>query len=183
MCDSLIAISVDIKFALSAIKAVITYDIDAISIDIGIAIKFRQEPVVVEWLKILRYFMLAAIDPQTCSTDRIETIISLLAVGGLFIIVWLIVDCAFKLIALNSEFKSSALGRDGQIRLDEFAIRSNIHIAVARWYLDSKARQFGGLRELDDVGDTVYLFGEGRRAFLRQQMALLEEQPTDRVSK
>ena len=127
--------------------------------------------------------MLAAIDPQSCDAlDRITTIISLFMVGGLFIVVWLAVDGAFKLIALNSEFKSSALGRDGLIRLDEFAIRSNIHIAVARWYLESKARQFGGLREVDELGDTVYLFGEGRRAFLRQQMALLEEQPTNKAS-
>ena len=85
-------------------------------------------------------------------------------------------------MGLNSEFKSSALGRDGQIRLDEFAIRSNIHIVIARWYLDSKARQFGGLREVDELGDRCYLFGESRRAFLRRQMALLEEKPTNKAS-
>jgi hypothetical protein len=120
-------------------------------------------------------FMLLAIDPQSCDAlDRITTIISLCMVGGLFIVVWLVVSATFKLIELNSEFRSGALGRDGQIRLDEFAIRSNIHIVIARWYLNSKARQFGGLRELDELGDTLYLFGEGRRAFLRQQMALLD---------
>lgn len=39
--------------------------------------------------------------------------------------------------------------------------------------LNSKARQFEGLLEIDDVGDPVYLFGEPKRSFLRSQIALL----------
>ncbi len=97
----------------------------------------------------------------------------LCATVGFFISLWLAVDGSMKLSCMNSEFRSGALGRNGQIRLDEFAIRSDVHIAIARWYLNSKARQLGGLREVDDVGESVYLFGEAKRNFLRFQMALL----------
>ncbi len=33
------------------------------------------------------------------------------------------------------------LEKNGQIRLDEFAIRSDVHIAITQWYLNYKARQ------------------------------------------
>lgn len=99
---------------------------------------------------------------------------------GFVVAIWLTVDGSMKLGWMNSEFKLGALGRNGQIRLDEFAIRSEVHIAIARWYLNSKARQLGGLREVDDVGEPVYLFGEAKRNFLRSQIALLSPESSQK---
>lgn len=108
--------------------------------------------------------MLLAIDPQSgAAIDQIATLVSLCLglVLGLFIVVWLAVDGTFKLIGLNSTFNMATLGVDrGKIRLDEFTIRAGVRVSVAKWYLNSKTRQLNGIKEVNDLGDVVYLFGD-----------------------
>ncbi len=58
-----------------------------------------------------------------------------------------------------------------EIRLDMFAINCGIHVLLAKWYLNSKARQLNGIKEGDDLGDAVYLFGEAKRKFLQEHLA------------
>ncbi len=88
--------------------------------------------------------------------------------------VWLSIWGFSKLGNMNLELKLLTLGQGrGEVRLDEFAIRCSVHVAVARWYLNSKARQLNGLREVDELGDVVYLFGDAKRKFLQEQLTLL----------
>lgn len=87
-----------------------------------------------------------------------------------------------KLAEMDSELRIGTSGSNwGEIRLDKFAVRCGIHASIARWYLDSKVRQLNGLKETDELGDVTYLFGEAKRKFLQEHLALLE-QPTNRTS-
>ena len=77
---------------------------------------------------------------------------------------------------MDREFRLLNVVSDkGKIRLDNFTISCNIHIVIAKWYLDSKARQLNALQEIDEFGDRVYLFGEAKRKFLKENLALLSE--------
>jgi hypothetical protein len=94
--------------------------------------------------------------------------------------VWLSIWGFSKLGDMNLELKLLTLGQGrGEVRLDEFAIRCSVHVAVARWYLNSKARQLNGVREVDELGDVVYLFGDAKRKFLQEQLALLTSERGD----
>lgn len=46
----------------------------------------------------------------------------IVATVGSFVTLWLAVDGSIKLSQMNSEFKLGALGRSGQIRLDESSL-------------------------------------------------------------
>lgn len=88
--------------------------------------------------------------------------------------IWLTLWGCSKLGEMDLEMRLLTLGQgQGKVRLDEFAIRCSIHVAVARWYLNSKARQLNGVREVDELGDVVYLFGDAKRKFLQEQLTLL----------
>lgn len=95
--------------------------------------------------------------------------------------IWLSIWSFSKLSEMDKELQLMTLGRDwGEVRLDKFVIRCSVHVAVAKWYLNSKARQLNGLREVDDFGDVVYLFGEAKRKFLQEHLTLtsLEKERT-----
>ncbi len=77
---------------------------------------------------------------------------------------------------MDREFKLLNVIRDGgKIRLDNFTISCSVHVVVAKWYLDSKARQLNALQEVDEFGDRIYLFGEAKRKFLQENLALLSQ--------
>jgi len=101
----------------------------------------------------------------------IAELIFLLLLSGTLIAVWLIVGLFCKLGEMDMQLRMLTFGHDwGQVRLDLFAIRAGVHVAIANWYLARKARQFNGLREVDDLGDVVFLFGEAKRKFLQEHL-------------
>jgi hypothetical protein len=88
--------------------------------------------------------------------------------------IWLGIWGFSKLGEMDGELRLLTVGRGWEkVRLDEFAIRCSVHVAFARWYLNSKAQQLNGLREVDELRDVVYLFGEAKRKFLHEHLALL----------
>lgn len=90
-----------------------------------------------------------------------------------FFVAWLFLGLSMKLGEMDCELRILT-GSNKDVRLDAFAIRCGIHVAVAKWYLNSKARQLNGLREVDDLGDVVYLFGEAKRKFLQEHLFGIE---------
>jgi hypothetical protein len=106
--------------------------------------------------------------------EDIAILLELSLLLGIPLIIWLVIWTYSKLGEMDRELHLLTVGRDwGEVRLDKFAIRCSVHVAVARWYLNSKARQLNGLREVDELGDAVYLFGEAKRKFLQEQLELL----------
>ncbi|AFZ33627.1 hypothetical protein Glo7428_5252 (plasmid) [Gloeocapsa sp. PCC 7428] len=94
--------------------------------------------------------------------------------------IWLSIWGFSKLGDMNLELRLLTLGSgQGKVRLDEFAIRCSVHVAVARWYLNSKARQLNGVREVDELGDVVYLFGDAKRKFLQEHLASITSERGD----
>lgn len=98
--------------------------------------------------------------------------------------VWLSIWGFSKLGDMNLQLKLLTLGPgQGLVRLDEFAIRCSVHVRVARWYLNSKARQLNGVREVDELGDVIYLFGDAKRKFLQEQLALPSSERESNLSR
>jgi hypothetical protein len=94
--------------------------------------------------------------------DLLATFLSLTVPLGVFVAV----QVFFKLNQMDCELHILTDG-GREIRLDKFAIRCGIHVAFTKWYLNSKARQLNRLREVDDLGDVVYLFGEASGNFYK----------------
>jgi hypothetical protein len=71
----------------------------------------------------------------------------------------------WKLSQMDTELRLLFAGSNdwGKVRLDIFAIRVGVHASIANWYLTRIARQFNALREIDEFGDVVFLFGEAKR--------------------
>ncbi|MBW4621796.1 MAG: hypothetical protein KME17_20825 [Cyanosarcina radialis HA8281-LM2] len=84
------------------------------------------------------------------------------------------IDISVKLQFMDREFRSLVLRNsksNGKINLFEFAVESGVHGAIARWYLNRKAKQFSAFTERDELGEEFYYFGESKRHYL----ALLSE--------
>jgi hypothetical protein len=70
----------------------------------------------------------------------------------------------WKLSQMDTELRLLTVVKDwGLVHLDIFAIRTGVHASIANWYLARKVRQFNALREVDEFGDVVFLFGEAKR--------------------
>ena len=109
-------------------------------------------------------------------TDKITAILSLFLLLGIAPGIWLVLWFLSKLSEMDREFRLLNVVSDKRkIRLDNFTISCSIHIVVAKWYLDSKARQLNALKEVDEFGDRIYLFGEAKRKFLKENLALLSQ--------
>ena len=103
-------------------------------------------------------------------SDAIADLIIIFFAIASFFGIWSLLGLMAKLGEMDSELR--ILTRcDKEIRLDTFAISCGIHVAFAMWYLNSKARQLNGIREVDDLGDVVYLFGEAKRKFLQEHLS------------
>jgi len=103
--------------------------------------------------------------------DAIAALIGFLLFSSTLVTVWLVAGMSWKLGEMDMQLKMSTTGNDwGRVRLDVFAIRAGVHVAVANWYLERKAHQFNGLREVDDFGDVVFLFGDAKRKFLQEHL-------------
>ncbi|MBV8886954.1 MAG: hypothetical protein JO235_23580 [Chroococcidiopsidaceae cyanobacterium CP_BM_RX_35] len=111
--------------------------------------------------------------PKVFMVDAIAALITLITLVSLFgsvMGIWLTVLVYGKLTTMDSELRLLTVENDwGKIRLDLFAIRCGVHSTVANWYLGRKARQFNGIRQIDEWGDIVFLFGEAKRKFLLDQ--------------
>lgn len=109
-------------------------------------------------------------------TEGITDIILLFLIFAIAIGIWSFLWFLSKLSEMDREFRLLNVVSDkGKIRLDNFTISCSIHIVVAKWYLDSKARQLNALQEVDEFGDRIYLFGEAKRKFLQENLALLSQ--------
>lgn len=109
-------------------------------------------------------------------TEGIADLIALFLIFGTAIGLWSFLGFLSKLSEMDREFKLLNVIRDGgEIRLDHFTISCSVHVVVAKWYLDSKARQLNALQEVDEFGDRIYLFGEAKRKFLQENLALLSQ--------
>jgi hypothetical protein len=72
-----------------------------------------------------------------------------------------------KLSEMNQELRMMVLGREaGVISLVDFTLRCRVHVSVARWFLAGKAQQLNGIRDVDESGDTVFLFGKAKQKYL-----------------
>ena len=109
-------------------------------------------------------------------TEGVVDIIVLVLIFGIMIGTWSFLSFLSKLSEMDRELKLLNVIRDGgKIRLDNFTISCSVHVVVAKWYLDSKARQLNALQEVDEFGDRIYLFGEAKRKFLQENLALLSQ--------
>ncbi len=83
--------------------------------------------------------------------------------------IWLLMWAQWKFSQMDAELRLLFADSNdwGKVRLDIFAIRVGVHASIANWYLTRKARQFNALREIDEFGDVVFLFGEAKRKFLQ----------------
>lgn len=98
------------------------------------------------------------------------TLVTLLSLFASVIGIWLVVLAYGKLTAMDGELRLLTVENDwGKVRLDIFAIRCGVHSTIANWYLARKARQLNGIRQMDEWGDVVFLFGEAKRKFLLDQ--------------
>lgn len=101
--------------------------------------------------------------------ELLADLITIFLFIGLFFSIWGLLNLSMKLGEMDRELRMlTAL--DKEIRLDKFTISCGIHVLFAKWYLNSKARQLNGMREVDDLGDVVYLFGEAKRKFLQEHL-------------
>lgn len=113
--------------------------------------------------------------------EGLTALLSLILLLGIAVVMWLILGFFSKLSEMDREFKTLTIGSDrigsdwGKVRLDQFAIRCSAHVALAKWYLNSKARQLNALKEVDEFRDVMYLFGEAKRNFVRENLALLSQ--------
>lgn len=109
-------------------------------------------------------------------TERVADIIFLVLIFGIAIGTWSFLGFLSKLSEMDRELKLLNVIRDGgKIRLDNFTISCSVHVVVAKWYLNSKARQLNALQEVDEFSDRIYLFGEAKRKFLQENLALLSQ--------
>lgn len=106
--------------------------------------------------------------------DLLVRLIPLLLFFALFPGIWLLLEMSFKLREMDGLLRIEIGSNWKEVRLDKFAIDCGIHVAFAKWYLNSKARQLNGLREVNDLGDIVYLFGEAKRKFLQEHLSDME---------
>jgi len=109
-------------------------------------------------------------------TEAIADIITLFLIVGTAYGIWTVLWFQSKLSEMDREFRLFNIGTEGgKIRLDTFTISCSLHIFFTKWYLDSKARQLNALQEVDEFGDRIYLFGEAKRKFLKENLALLSQ--------
>lgn len=106
--------------------------------------------------------------------DLLVRLISLFLFLALFVGIWLLLEWSSKLREMDSELRMAIGSNWKEVRLDKFAIDCGIHVVLAKWYLNSKARQLNGLRDANDLGDIVYLFGEAKRRFLQEHLSDME---------
>ncbi len=101
-----------------------------------------------------------------------EDLIFLVFMAGSAITIWLFMGAQGKLSEMDAELRLlfASSNDSGKVRLDVFAIRTGVHASIANWYLARKARQFNALREIDEFGDVVFLFGEAKRKFLQEHL-------------
>lgn len=86
--------------------------------------------------------------------------------------------------AMNGEFRNLVLGNSaspGKLSLFEFSVKSGVHVRMARWYLDRKAKQFRAFRDWDDLGEEYYYFGSSKSEFLARLAGSAEEKNIDRA--
>lgn len=102
-------------------------------------------------------------------SEALADLITIFLFIGLFFGIWGLLGLMWKLSEMDLELKYHTRS-DQEIRLDKFAISCGIHVAFAKWYLNSKARQFNGMREVDELGDVVYLFGDAKRKYLQEHL-------------
>jgi len=94
---------------------------------------------------------------------------------ALFPSIWMLFELSSKLSEMDSRLRMEIGSNWKEIRLDKFTIDCGIHVAFAKWYLNLKARQLNGLREVNDLGDIVYLFGDAKRKFLQEHLSYMED--------
>ena len=99
------------------------------------------------------------------TVDAIVALITLALILGIALGLWMVLWSMGKLSSMDFELRLLATGKE-EVRLDYFSLRCGVHATVAHWYLSRKARQLNGLREIDEFGDTFFLFGEAKRKYL-----------------
>lgn len=102
-------------------------------------------------------------------------LIALFLFLALFFGIWLLLGLSSKLSEMDSRLRIEIGSNWKEVRLDKFAIDCGIHVAFAKWYLNSKARQLNGLCEANDLGDIVYLFGDAKQKFLQEHLPYMED--------
>jgi hypothetical protein len=66
----------------------------------------------------------------------------------------------------HSEFLSCIKYDSGKVELLKFALSTRLSAKAAKRYLDHKAKEFGGISDINEVGDIIYYFGKSKQQLI-----------------